>query len=480
MTGIHKYIYGQSAALILLLLFSTLIFPGDISSNPDDIKFEQVSIEQGLSQGTVFCIIQDEKGFLWVGTQDGLNRYDGHTFKVYNHDPRNPESLSHDYVLTIFEDSNHILWIGTGGGGLNKFDRKTGKFSSYKKIPGISNSLSNNNVPAICEDRSNNLWIATNRGVNKFDTTGKKFTPYHADKRINSILRDKFGILWIGTDKGLYYYNQEIDDFAVFKCKNKNELKDSIPQNMRVIYEDKEGHLWIGTDAGLYKFIRENDRISHDMEITGKMDKLNDEQISSIFEDSSGKLWIGTQSNGLFIFDPKEKKLIACKNKKDEPDSLSKNLVISIYEDGSGLVWIGTDGGGLNKFDPKRKKFNLYRNITDKDDSLSHDDIMAICKGKDGVIWIGTMGKGFDQFNSNAKENEKKFYNFKIPFKVSNNKNRHQITAICEDHNGIVWLGTKEAGLYGFNPKDKSFKHYKEHIKENADIVCIVEDGENV
>lgn len=474
--------YGKVKALTILILFSVLVtftFPAALSTKAgDDIKFEQISIEQGLSQGTAFCIMQDKTGFLWVGTQGGLNRYDGHTFEVYSHDPRNPESLSHDYVLTIFEDSNGLLWIGTGGGGLNKFDRKTGKFSSYKKQPGNSNSLSNNNVWAICEDQFHNLWIATDRGVNKFYKKEERFTHYHLDERINSILRDQVGILWFGTDKALYYYNQEIDDFAVFKCKNKNEPKNPLRQNMRVIYEDKGGHLWIGTDAGLYKLVRENDKISHDMEITGKMEKLNEEQISSICQDSSGRIWIGTQINGLFIFDPKEKKLIACKNKQGEPDSLSNNLVVSIYEDRSGLVWIGTDGGGLNKFDPKRKKFNLYRNIPDEDDSLSHDDIIAICKGKDGVIWIGTMGKGFDQFNS--KKNEKKFCHHKIPPNVSNNPNRNQITAICEELNGIVWLGTNRAGLYEFNPEKKSFKHYKEHIDERANIVCIVEDGQNV
>lgn len=481
MTGIYKYIYGKSVALILLLLFSTLIFPGDPQEQPVDINFEHISIKEGLSQKTVFCIYQDKTGFMWFGTQNGLNRYDGHAFKVYNHNPRDNESLSHDYVLTICEDSNGILWIGTWGGGLNKFDRETEKFSIYRNDQNKPDSLSDNNVRAICEDLSGNLWVATDRGVNKFDTTGKKITPYHADKRINSILRDKSGTLWMGTDKGLYYYNQKIDDFEVIKCINKYEPKNSLRQNMRVIYEDTNGNLWIGTDSGLYKFIRENDKISHDMEITDKMDNnLNDKQISSIFQDSSGKIWIGTQKNGLFIFDPKGKKLIDCKNNRDKPGSLGNNLVRSIYEDRSGLVWIGTDGGGINKFDPKRKKFILYRNIPGDDDSLSHDDIMAICKGKDGVIWIGTLGKGFDRFNS--KENEKIFYNYRIPLKVSKNPNRDQITAICEDHNGIVWLGTKEAGLYGFNPKEKNFTHYKnkEHLKENAHIVCIVEDGENV
>jgi PAS domain S-box-containing protein len=475
--GVYKAICDKSPFLMIFLFFSMLIFQSNLRGQLDDIKFEQISIEQGLSQGTAFCIIQDEMGFLWIGTQHGLNRYDGHTFKVYNHDPRNPESLSHDYVLTICEDLNGILWIGTEGGGFNKFDRKTEKFSNFKNDPGNTKTLSNNNVRAIYADESGTLWIGTDEGVNKFDRNANEFSQYLIEERINTILQDKSGILWVGTDKGLYYYNQENDNFDADKCKKKPIGGESIPQKIKVIYEDMDGVFWLGTDLGL--FIREKDASIHDMRnIAVNPEELKDKQISSIARDLTGKLWIGTQSNGLFIFDPKEKKLIPFCNKKDVPDSLSHNFVKSIYVDKDGLVWIGTDGGGINKFDPKRKKFNLYRNIPEDPTSLSKDDVMSICTGKNGVIWIGTLGNGFDRFNS--KKNEKKFYHFNIPFEVSNNPNRDQITAICEDHNGIVWLGTKEAGLYGFNPKEKSFKHYKEHIKENADIVCIYVDGENV
>ncbi len=476
--GVYNCIYRKSRVLIILIFFLSLLFQGNLRGQPADIKFEQISIEQGLSQGTAFCILKDKQGFIWIGTQDGLNRYDGHKFKVYNHDPKNPdESLSHDYVLTIYEDSNGILWVGTDGGGLNKFDREKKKFSNFRNNPYNNKTLSNNNVRAIYADKSGTLWIGTDEGVNKFDRNANEFIPYLINVRINSILQDNSGLLWIGTDKGLYYYNQEKGQFIEVNFKKKPGEEEPIPQKIKVIYEDIDGVFWLGTDLGL--FIREKDGSIHDMrDIAGNQEELKDKQISAIAKDLTGNLWIGTQSNGLYIFDPKEKNLIPSCNIPNDPNSLSHNIVRSIYVDKDGLVWIGTDGGGINKFDPKRKKFYLYRNIPEDQTSLSKDDVMSICKGKNGVIWIGTLGKGFDRFNS--KENKKKFYHIKIPFEVSNNPKRDQITAICEDHNGIVWLGTKEAGLYGFNPQEKSFMHYKEHIKENADIVCIYVDGENV
>jgi PAS domain S-box-containing protein len=469
------------------MLFSVFIFPGNLPGEYSDIKFEHISSEQGLSQNTVFCFLQDSIGFLWTGTQNGLNRYDGHTFKVYYNDPGDPNSLSHGFVISIYEDQSGILWIGTWGGGLNKFDRETETFTTYKHIPGNAKSLSNNNVRAICEDNSGTLWIGTDNGLNRFDREKQEFIHYPVGKsidsskpngqRINSMLKDKTGKILVGTDKGLYYCKQEEDGFSITKCQKKSTERDFIPQKISALHETNEGILWVGTGKGLYNLIQENDEIIHDTrEINRKFDRLKDERISSIYRDSAGKLWIGTQNNGFFLFNPQEEHLAHHKCDRQDPDSLNHMEVLSIYEDKSGVIWIGTDGGGINKFDPKRKKFNLYRNVPGDPNSLSYDDVMAICRGKNDIIWIGTRGKGINKFDPK----EKRFYHYEIPHTVSKNPNRNKISAVREDNDGVVWVGADEAGLYKFIPEKEIFVHEKELVKENEDVVCLYVDKQNV
>ena len=163
---------GNSIALKLLLLFSVIAaftFPAALRAQKNDgIKFEHISIEQGLSQGTVSCIIQDNRGFMWFGTENGLNRYDGHEFKTYTSDSKNPDTLSHNLVISICKDQSGILWIGTRGGGLNKFDPKTGKFTNHRNNKGFE-QLKYMNIMAIHEDKQRILWIGTDEGLYKSD-----------------------------------------------------------------------------------------------------------------------------------------------------------------------------------------------------------------------------------------------------------------------------------------------------------------------
>ncbi|MCU0286269.1 MAG: PAS domain S-box protein [Acidobacteria bacterium] len=461
---------------LLIIFLSTFLWPPNISAqNTENIEFDHISIEQGLSQSTVFCIIQDCRGFMWFGTQNGLNRYDGNTFKVYVHNPKNPESLSLDLVISIYEDKSGLIWIGTLGGGLNRFDPKTEKFSHFKNNNTDSHSLSSNTVWTIAEDHTGNLWIGTDKGVNKFDRKEGKFNHYLKGEQINTIHIGNLGFILVGTDKGLYYYESDSNIFKEIKCNNKNNTN-SIPQKMKVIYEDADRVLWVGTDQGVYKFIWEKDR----WKAADSLDVLKDMQISALFKDSSGRLWIGTPKKGLFIYDLQGKKTIPLECKSGVPYSLSHNEIKAIYEDNSGLVWIGTNGGGINIFDPNRKKFTLYRNISGDLSSLSYNDIMALCIGKDGNAWMGTWGKGIDRFDTE----EKKFYHYDIPSSVSRDPNRNNIRAICEDYSGMIWIGSDSSGVFTFNPREKAeekrFAAFKcECIGEEEHILCIYVDIQN-
>jgi len=450
------------SAPIFLLLFAAAISLADIQDRDDGIKFERLSIEQGLPQSTIFCILQDKRGFMWFGTQYGLSRYDGDTFKLYDYNPKNPYSLSHNLVISLFQDSSGVIWVGTWGGGLNRFDLKKEEFKVYKNSPGNPKSLSNNNVWSIYEDRDRVLWIGTDNGLNSFDKEEEIFTSYlekstnvgqTEGNRVNTIYQDHPGILWIGADDGLRKCERK-GNFTRIGCKGGS--KEPTPQRVRVIYGDKDNVLWLGTESGLYKFILENGKIIHDHKMIDKLNELRDKQISSIHRDSSGILWVGTQGHGLYILDPLLERLTRYYNESDNPDSLSDNDVRAIYEDNSGLIWIGTYTGGLNKYDPKRKKFTLYRNIPGNQSSLSNNNIMAIGRGKGGVVWLGTWGGGIYNFNQKNKEST----HYEIPYTVSQNPNRNNIRTLCEDNDNILWVGTGGAGLYRFEPGKKIFIPY--------------------
>jgi PAS domain S-box-containing protein len=463
--------YGTISVSLFLLLFLSTISHADIQDKVDDIKFERLSIGQGLPQSTIFCILQDKRGFMWFGTQHGLSRYDGHTFKLYDYNPKNPKSLSQNLVISLFEDGSGMIWVGTWGGGINRFDLKKEEFKVYKNTPGDPKSLSNNNVWSIYEDRDKILWVGTDNGLNKFDKEKEIFTPYLEKRmiagqtggnRVNTIYQDRSGILWIGADDGLHKCESK-GNFTKIECKCGS--KGPTPQKIRVIYGDKkkDNVLWLGTEGGLYKFILENGKILHDHEITDKLNELRDKQISSIYRDSSGLLWVGTQGQGLYILDPTRERPFHYTNISSNHDSLSHDDVRAIYGDKSGLIWIGTYNGGLNKYDPQRKKFTLYRNLPRKPNSLSNNNVMTIGEGKEGVVWLGTWGGGINNFNPNNRE----FTHYKIPYKVSQNPDRNNIRALCEDNDNVLWVGTGGAGLYKFETGKKNFIPYTISIKDS-------------
>ena len=172
-----------------------LIIPVILYCQEQDTQFERISVEQGLSQSSVHCIFQDSKGFMWFGTEDGLNKYDGYQFTVYNNDPDDISSLSSNEVWAIYEDSSGVLWIGTIGGGINKFDRNTQRFTHYKHDPDNPNTISDNRVMSVYEDQSGILWLGTENGLNKFDRKTGIFTHYLLNTSFSSICEDKAGTL---------------------------------------------------------------------------------------------------------------------------------------------------------------------------------------------------------------------------------------------------------------------------------------------
>jgi DNA-binding NtrC family response regulator/ligand-binding sensor domain-containing protein len=430
-----------------------------------DLDFEEISIEDGLSQSIVYDIFQDHRGFLWFCTEDGLNKYDGYNFTVFKHQPNDSNSLSHSFVLSVYEDVTGIFWIGTFNGGLNRYDPMTGKFKHYRNNPANPHSISHNVVRVIYEDRSGNLWIGTDGGLNKFDRMREEFIQYCHDPSdpysishdvIRSIYEDRSGILWIGTDGGgLCRFDRKRE---IFTSYTKNVLDPhSIPHNsIRSIYQDRTGTLWIGTYGGGLSRFMENPTGSKPgfVHYSSGQGYLSDDRILDIYEDSSGILWIGTDGGGLNAYNKEVDQFLHYQHDRFDNKSLGNDQIKVIYEDLSGVLWFGTYGGGLNKLSNK-KRFAHYKTNPYNLNSLSQNIVWSIYQDKDGILWIGTHG-GLNKFNRQTN----KWTHYRHDPNDLNSISNDVVRVIYEDRNGILWLGTHGGGLNSFNKKTEKFTTY--------------------
>jgi len=461
-----------AAAVFYGTLILCLVNPGTsfylVGQNP--IKFEHLTIEEGLPQNTVYCILQDHKGFLWVGTEYGLCRYDGYSFKPYQYDPENPSSLSHNLVNTIFEDHAGTLWIGTGG-GLNKFDRRSERFVHYKNEPGNPDgTLSNNNVTAIFEDDSGRLWIGTyGGGLNKFNPESQTFTTYKPNSRgwtersgtpepdhhrVTSIVQYNNQELWVGTRDGLYTFNPKNGEFKRWEINPVNSDK-TCSDYITAIYKDKSKVSWFGTvDGRLLRYDQEMQRFIPLQYDPGIPFCQGEFRVRSICEDNSGDFWIGVFNHGLYKSDSKKKTF---NNYREQPwgsSGLSNNNIYVIYQDQGGIIWIGTDDG-LNKLDKRKNEFAHWTTEPGNENSLSDNNVWVIYKDKAGILWIGT-DKGLNRFDRETDT----FIHYTHDPKKPNSLSHNRVMTICEDSRGILWIGTKEGGLDRFNKKTGDFVNY--------------------
>lgn len=461
----RKSSIGLTHGSLVLLIFIHLGLPFGLLAQRNQIKFEHISIEEGLSQSTVSCILQDKKGFIWFGTEDGLNKYDGYSFAVYKNDKSDETSLSDSYILSIYEDESGILWIGTYSGGLNKFDRRKEQFVHYKHDPDISNTLSNNMILCIHEDSTGTLWIGTYDGLNKFDRKKEKFTRYKHDPhdpsslshdRINSIYEDKNGTLWVGTEGGgLNRFDPEREEFIhwVHQAGNPDSLSNDFVHS---IYEDSTGALWIGTDNGLNRFDREKGTFTSYFHDPKNPYSLSHNTVRSVYEDKTGRLWIGTFGGGLNRFDREKEQFEYWLNEPGSSTSLNSNHVLSIYEDRIGMLWIGTFGGGVNRFNPEKDQFAYLANEPGNPHSLSDNLVLSIFEDKEGMLWIGTGDGGLNRFDREKGE----FTHWIHEPGKSNGLCNNRVRAICEDSSGMLWIGTFD-GLNRYDRETGQFACFR-------------------
>jgi signal transduction histidine kinase/ligand-binding sensor domain-containing protein len=461
--------------------------PADLKAGPaQPIKFERISLEEGLSQSSVYCILQDSRGFLWFGTEDGLNKYDGYTFTVYRHVPDDPTSLSQNIIRAMAEDRDGMLWLGTDGGGLNRFDRNTGQFLRYRADAGPS-SLSSDYIRALHIDEEGNIWIATNGGgLNRFDRSTGRFEHYHhspadpdslSSDSVLALYEDREGTLWVGTDGGgLNRFDRATGKFVRYTADPGDPH--SLNSNaVSAIYEDREGVLWVGTNGGgLSRFDRTSERFVHYRHDPGDPYSLSDNSVSSIYQDEDGILWIGTYGGGLDLFEPGNAveaglgRFVRYQNDLNDAHSLSHDFVWSIFEDQMGVLWIGTQGGGINKFNRLAKPFVHYQARADDENSLSNNVVWAIYEDREGVLWVGSNGGGLDRFDRLTGRVTHFRYSPNDPHSLSNDV----VRVICEDPAGIFWIGMDDGKVDRFDRATGQFIHYQ--LGTDDPVLAIHED----
>jgi signal transduction histidine kinase/ligand-binding sensor domain-containing protein len=452
-------------------------------------------MEQGLSNNIVWSILQDSRGFMWFGTIDGLNRYDGYEAKVFRYDPEDPNSLSTNPLRVVYEDQAGNLWIGTSGGGLNRYDPETEQFTRYQHDPDHPHTLSGNDVRSIYEDQTGALWIGTTAGLNRLNLSeiersdpemengqAPRFTRFKHDPDdpqslshdfVQSVIQDREGFLWIGTwGGGLDRLDLQTEDGQAARFTHYRHAPDnpaSLSNNfVWVVVEDEMGNLWVGTNAGLNKLDRESEaegqarfvRFQHD---PNDPSSLSDDTIRSVYEDQAGNLWVGTFEGGLNWLDRGAGTFVRYQHDPTDSHSLSDNDVISIQEDRAGTLWIGTAGGGVNVVDANRKPFAHFHHNLGAPHSLSSNAVRAIHEDRSGVLWIGTEGGGLNQFDRDRGTFVHYRHDPDNPRSLSDNF----VWSIAEDPAGVLWIGTEAGGLNRLDPQSVSqpgaghFDHYR-------------------
>lgn len=518
----------MKTCFVLIGLCLTLSLPGQ-----QDLRFQHFNINHGLSQNSVTCINNDVFGFLWIGTFDGLCRYDGYEFKTYRSEPGNPRSIRSNSINTIFRDLQGKLWIGTLGGGLYSYDPAIDGFRYYEL------GLSKNNVRSIHQDTDSSFWIGTNSGLVNYDPftgnkkiyayeSGNPFTP--GDNTILALDIDEQGNIWIGTQRGgLNKLDRSSEKFSRYThiMAGKQELLldevtqlEFIDQGKLLVGTKNHGLLEMNTAEESFKILIndqnkpeirgelnfttvdalffENDSICWVGMLGGGLLKYNtargsfipsfqDEEIpfslsrnavSAVFVDQQENLWVGTIDGGLNFSNQKRKDFDFFIHQPSDPKSLSRSSVLSILEDSKGNIWVGTDEGGLNVKPPWSSEFRRFKSGSENDHSTIHHVITSLCEDKQGNIVIGTPSNGISIFHPESER-------FTHYTSENSGLKNNWIFTLMEDSGGRLWLGTNGGGLIQFDPESGNSAQYLSRIENlssisNDYVTCITEKEDSV
>ncbi|WP_218127137.1 two-component regulator propeller domain-containing protein [Catalinimonas alkaloidigena] len=466
------------------------------------VRFESISIEQGLSQSSVQAVVQDQRGFLWIGTKDGLNRYDGYAFEVFRSVRGDSFSLSSSRIEALLVDQDGDIWVGTND-GLNVFSYRSRGFKRFYYQPNNSNSLSNNSITSLFQDKSGVIWIGTQKGLNSYNKKTGAFSRYLAAKDnpttishdyVYTIYEDKLQQLWVGTRGGLNRMNRDTKTFVNYARVSDATTSPVLTLSFNEVFclvGDDNGTLWVGTGSGLYKFDRATELFQNAENTLMATGNLIQKQVNALCRSTEGNLWIGTENEGLKYYNVKTGEFTIYRHDVGDPESLGRNQVSCLLVARSGILWVGLQGAGLNKYDPQIQQFvtirssprpdalssnyvtaiydeengpmwigtseglNMYDKTTGKFKLFRHnpadqltlgdDNVYCILRASDSTLWVGT-DRGVSRLNPDGS-----FSNLNLPALAPNG---NQVRTLCEGEKGVLWIGTYAGGMSKFNIAD--------------------------
>ena len=470
------------------------------------LRFHHLGTEDGLSQSWVGCMLQDRHGFIWLGTEEGLNRYDGERFKQFFQNPDTDNSLPNSYINTLLEDREGMIWAGTPS-GLARVDPISFAITSYRPQADDPGSLSSDDVTTLIEDSEGNLWVGTFNGLNRFLSETNAFQTFHhndadadslPDNRVRTLYQDKQTRIWIGLENGLADFNPKNGKFSTHPLLNRPNQEDpavksicenSIGElwlatsdglhlftpgvgisasyyaekngeggpghnNIRDLELDEAGNLWLATDRGLAYFDIALGAFYNHLNDPVQDKSLGHNVVASLMQDKNGLLWVGTEGAGVSIWSPRTAIVGANEHRDDEPNSLGQNMVWNFYEHGDGRIWIATEGG-LDKYDPRTGTFTHYVHRQEDPESLISNQVFAVTGSGSGFIWVGTQD-GLDRLDpSNGR-----FVHYKAYPNEADSLSHNTVYILFSDNTQRLWVGT-EKGLDRLRADGRTFAHYQ-------------------
>ncbi|MFC2015501.1 two-component regulator propeller domain-containing protein [Chloroflexota bacterium] len=455
---------------------------------PEQVRFDHITTADGLSENRVWGITQDRRGFLWFTSVDGINRYDGHEFRVYKPDPQNPNSPASTLYQFVLEDSRGMLWFSTFGQGLSRFDPETEQWTNFRHDPQDPNSLGGDATWGIAEDPQGDLWIGTEAdGLSRFSYETGQFTRYQHDpdnanslssNQVNALEVDRSGVVWVGhVSDGLSRFDPETGQWTRYR-HDPDDPQSLGYDYILALHAARSGVLWIGTYGGGLDRLDENApgeaTFTHYRNDPEDPASLSDNLVVAIYQDRSGTLWVGTYGGGLNQLVPggaeasgsemtgeQHATFVRYQHDPADPHSLSHDMAVSIFEDREGLLWVGTGGGGVNKLDLRPKRFALYQHEPGNPNSLSASDVRAIHEDRFGDLWVGTYGGGLDRIQRTLGARR--------PIRVTHYQNNPadpgslcgpNVIALEESRDGSLWIGTGGWGFCRFDRETETFVRY--------------------
>lgn len=467
---------------IIGILFVLLLFTSGYSQQ---YNFTNYSINGGLSQSVVNCLLQDSEGYIWIGTQNGLNRFNGESFDVYSYNPADSFSISNNWIYAIAEDSEGNIWVGTKG-GLNKYLRKENRFRRLTYQSGYTFDVTLFTYDILCL-KNGKVVINTPPVVSVYDQATNNFTHFKSKLEYDGavkdvkipILEDTDGKIWMGSTRGMTSFSLQDKTFNYFVFRNKSgQLVEE--SNVTAIYRDKKDKLWVGTTSGLFQFNRSTNQFEEVWFDLSPSEKFSFENscIRAITEDKSGNLIIGTEGSGLYVLSNYSQNPITVQNYTSENSEIGHNIIQSLIIDQSENLWIGTLQG-ISKTDLKKKKFNLYRRSNSPNSlNLLGNVIASLYKDDDGSLWVGNWGQGLNRVNRKTGQVE----HFSTQLSGTHQLPNDFVHVIFKDSNHRLWLGTRD-GISIYDQQSNQFVNWNAYFRnpalptfKNVRIYMIIQD----